>query len=451
MNARFFIRTFLPLAAALASATGHAGLFTLEQAIEHALAHNPVLAARKSGVEAAAARREAARGAHHPELGLSLSAVSSDNALEVFGSKLNTRRVTAGDFDPARLNDPNRQDIYHAQLALRVPVYRGGQLTARSNAAAENASAHERHYERTRELVIFQTHQAYRQVQQAEQAVTIGLDAANAARDHARATRALARTGRTVVSDRLTAEVYQSAMESQHEQGITRLEQARSALRLTLGLTDGTAVEAAPLPAAVPNTPLPVLTELETVALARRTDLAAAHAQARASGAELSGARAAHRPRFDVIATRNHFDDREATASSTTIMGVLSIDLYSGRRHSAGIDAATAEAQAAQWQVRALEQAIRHEVRTAHAALSGAIRRHALSQGNVERARENVRLVRERYGQGRTILIDLLQAERALVEARQEELTARVQVLLGWAELDLATGKDAPPAGRANP
>lgn len=152
-----------------------------------------------------------------------------------------------------------------------------------------------------------------------------------------------------------------------------------------------------------------------------------------------------------MIATRNHFDDREATASSTTIVGVLSIDLYSGRRHSAGIDAATAEAQAAQWQVRALEQAIRHEVRTAHAALSGAIRRHALSQGNVERARENVRLVRERYGQGRTILIDLLQAERALVEARQEELTARVQVLLGWAELDLATGKDAPPAGRANP
>ena len=152
-----------------------------------------------------------------------------------------------------------------------------------------------------------------------------------------------------------------------------------------------------------------------------------------------------------MIAARNHFDDREATASSTTIMGVLSIDLYSGRRHSAGIDAATAEAQAAQWQVRALEQAIRHEVRSAHAALSGAIRRHALSQGNVERARENVRLVRERYGQGRTILIDLLQAERALLEARQEELTARVQVLLGWAELDLATGKGTPPGDGAKP
>ncbi len=451
MNNHSIFRLVLLCAGVLASATGHAGLFTLEQAIEHALAHNPVLAARKSGVEAAAARREVARGAHHPELGLSLSAISTDNALEVFGSKLNTRRVTAGDFDPARLNDPSRQDIYHAQLALRVPVYRGGQLAARSNAAEENASAHQRHYERTRELVIFQTHQAYRQVQLAEQAVTIAAEAAGAARGHARTTAALARAGRTVVSDRLTAEVYQSAMESQHEQNITRLEQARSALRLTLGLTDGTTVETAPLPAAVPDTPLPALAELETAAIAARTDLAAAQAQARASGAELSGARAAHRPRFDVIAARNHFDDREATASSTTVMGVLSIDLYSGRRHSAGIDAATADAQAAQWQVRALEQAIRHEVRAAHAALQGAIRRHALSQGNVERARDNVRLVRDRYGQGRTILIDLLQAERALVEARLEELTARVQVLLGWAELDLAAGKGAPAAGVANP
>ncbi len=451
MNDRFFIRGCLLLAAALTSSTGHAGLFTLEQAVAHALAHNPVLAARKSGAEAAAARREAARGAHHPELGLSLSAISTDNPLEVFGSKLNTRHVTAGDFDPARLNDPNRQDIYHAQLALRVPIYRGGQLSARSSAAAENANASERHYERTRELVIFQTHRAYRHVQQAEHAVVIGREAAEAARDHAHTTRNLARTGRTVVSDRLTAEVYQSAMESQHEQGLTRLEQARSALRLTLGLTDDTTVEVAPLPATVPNTTLPALAELETTALARRTDLAAAHAQARASGAELSGARAAHRPRFDVIAARNHFDDREATASSTTVMGVLSFDLYAGRRHSAGITAAAADAQAAQAQVRALEQAIRHEVRAAHAALHGAIRRHALSQGNVERARDNVRLVRERYGQGRTILIDLLQAERALVEARQEELASRTQVLLGWAELDLVTGKGAAPFDGVKP
>jgi len=451
MNWHTLIRAVLLATGLAVSTAGHAQLFTVEQAIQHALAHNPLLAARQSGVEAAAARQEIARGAHHPELGLSVSAISTDNALEVFGSKLNTRRVTSSDFDPGRLNDPARQEIVHAQLAVRLPIYRGGQLTARSTAAGENASASRLGYKRTRALIVFQTRQAYLQVQQAEQALLISREAADAAHTHAQTTRQLARAGRTVVSDRLSAEVYQSAMEAHREQTATRLEQARSALRLVMGLTTEATIDVSPLPGVDASAPLPALAELEKSALSTRADLAAAQAVARASRAELSGARAAHRPRLDLVATRNHFDDREATASSTTVMGVLSFDLYAGRRHSAGIEAAAADRRAAEWQVRTLEQTIRHEVRSAHAALHGATRRHTLSQGNVDRGRENVRLVRQRYGQGRTILIDLLQAERALLEARLEELSARLQVHLGRASLALAIGQPPEPDGGSKP
>ena len=64
----------------------------------------------------------------------------------------------------------------------------------------------------------------------------------------------------------------------------------------------------------------------------------------------------------------------------------------------------------------------------------------ATAAENVERARENVRLIKQRYGQGRTILIDLLQAERTYTDARNEELISRLGLEVGQAALRLAEG-----------
>ena len=90
--------------------------------------------------------------------------------------------------------------------------------------------------------------------------------------------------------------------------------------------------------------------------------------------------------------------------------------------------------------MQSLEQAVRHDVREARENLREARARHASAAGNAEHAKENVRLVKQRYGQGRTILIDLLQAERAHTEARSEELVSRVNLEVGQAALQLAEG-----------
>jgi outer membrane protein TolC len=128
-------------------------------------------------------------------------------------------------------------------------------------------------------------------------------------------------------------------------------------------------------------------------------------------------------------------------------MGVLALDLYSGGRPSAEVAAAAAEAKQAQWQTQAQEHAVRNDVRDAVEALREARERRGIAAGNVERARETVRQVKLRYGQGRTILIDLLQAERALVEARNEEALAHFNFATGYAALDLAQGTLKLPAG----
>jgi outer membrane protein TolC len=436
---------------AAVAAPVRAELYTREQAIDFALEHNPELRALRERLTAADQRREAASGARLPQVGLSLSARTSNNALDAFADKLNTRSVTAQDFDPARLNEPGYSELYMGLLGLRWPVYTGGRVSAQIEGAAEMAKATRLQYERARELTAHHTLRAYLNVQLAERGLVIAEDAVESAAEHARTTAGLVREGRIVTSDRLTAEVNLAAMESGRAQARARVERARNQLRLVMGLSS--AITPAVTPSVAAELALPAelarLEDLEVAALATRRDMAAARAMQAAAQANVEAARAAHLPQIDVIASHNRFATGDASDYSNSVMGVLALDLYSGGRPSAEVAAAAAEAKQAQWQTQAQEHAVRNDVRDAVEALREAHERHGIAAGNVERARETVRQVKLRYGQGRTILIDLLQAERALVEARNEELNARFNLETGQAALDLAQGALKLPTGDA--
>lgn len=417
----------------------------LKQAVNYALEHNPDLLAAREQVNASGARTRAAKGARLPSLGLSASARASDNPLDAFADKLNTRQVTTSDFDPARLNHPGTSDLYLTQLALRLPVYTGGRLSASVQGAEKMEESSRLQYERAREITTFQTIRDYLKVQAAQEGLAIAEDAATAAQEHARTAEQLSREGRIVVSDKLTAEVNLAAVQSSRDQAATRLESARNRLKLVMGmpLDNDITLLSAGFDATGDGASL---TELEACALANRKDLAAARALTQAAKARVQATRAAHKPNVDFIASSNWYDDRPGFDNhSASVMGVVSLDLYAGGQHQSEISAALAEDREIQWRVQALEQAAQNDVREAYDSLREAETRHATAAGNVERARENVRLVKQRYGQGRTILIDLLQAERAYTDARVEELTSRLNQDIGRASLQLADGTLALP------
>lgn len=179
-----------------------AGSFDREQAVRYALAHNPELLALREQVAAAGGRTQTAQGARLPSLGLSYSARSSNNPLDAFADKLNTRSVTAPDFDPARLNHPGRSELHATQLALRMPLYAGGRLSATLASAEEMEHYARLQYERARELTAFHTLRAWLHVQAAQEGLAIADDAVKSAQEHARTTAQLAREGRIVVSDK---------------------------------------------------------------------------------------------------------------------------------------------------------------------------------------------------------------------------------------------------------
>jgi len=425
----------------LAGATGPvvAGPLTLDEAIRNALVHNPQLRIADAQSAEADARAKAARGAYLPQLGIHYLARRSDNPLDAFADKLNTRSVDAADLDPATINQPGTSSLRATQVRLEMPIYTGGRIRAGAREARARADSADRSLAFMRQTIAYRTIEAYRQLQAAERAVQITNDAVAAAHDHVETTSRLVRQGRIVVSDRLTAELNQASVESAREQAEGRWRQAREDFRTIAGLPTDADIVLPPwensiaLPAPDGNT--------EDRALAQRRDLQAHESRILAAEARVKAARAAFAPQIGLVATDTWYDDNASLDNkSQAIMGVVSVNLFNGGRDWHGFQAARQDLEQAEARRDDLRSSVRRDVRLAKSRLTEALARQRIAREGVDKAREAVRLIRQRYGEGRTILIDLLMAERLLVEARQEELNASTAAVISAAGLQLADG-----------
>lgn len=434
------MRALFALLFLFAPALAGARTLLADQAVAYALAHNPELRAVAAGRHAATAQAAAAKSGRQPEINLRYMARRSDNPLDAFADKLNTRTVTAPDFDPARLNDPDPSTLHATELSLMWPVYTGGRVQAGIAEAAAQQSVAELGLRRAREAVATQARNAYYAAQAAAEAVRIMDDAVAAAERHAQTTARLLRERRIVQSDKLTADVNLALVQANREQALARSRNALTQLRLVMGLPAGETIELAPFvePTGIDSGDPAAL---ERQAREHRADVQAAAAARDGARTRIDAARATYRPQVSVGAAQSWYDDSPALAnSSTSVMGVVSVNLYNGRRTGYQVSAAEAELAAAEARLDAVTQQAAAEVRAAHHALEEARMRVEICADNVGKARRTADLVRGRYGEGRTILIDLLQAERVLVEARMEKLNASAALLIAQADLALATG-----------
>jgi len=419
-----------------------AGPLSLDEAIRHALSQNPELRASDRQVQAADARADAARGAFLPQVGVRYLVRRSDNPLDAFADKLNTRTVDpATDFTAQALNYPDPSTLHATQLTLELPLYTGGRLIAGQREAGAYAEAARLGYERRLQTTAYNTLHAYRAAQASTNAVSIADDAVAAAREHADTTARLVRQGRIVASDRMTAELNLAAAESLREQAAHRQRLALEELRLTMGMPANAELTLPPWEnPATPAAP-PATEESERRALATRKDLKANEALLTASRTKITAARSAFHPQVGVVAADSWYDDNAALNNkSQSIMGVVSMNIFNGGRDWHGLSAAQRDTEQTEMLLEGARQAARNEVRAAASRLHEATARRRIAEQSVDKARETVRLVKQRYGEGRTILIDLLMAERVLVEARNEELAASLGQELSTAQLQLAEG-----------
>lgn len=165
----FLFLVTLPLSAGIEN-------LQLNTALEMLQKNNLELKISRFNEEMKAYEAVAAEGNHYGKLDLTVAGMRSNDALNVFGFKLQSREATFGDFgfaafdttnpailsvQPNDLNYPGSRNHYQTKLSYMLPLYTGGKLTeyGRITEALHRMSQHD-----TQKLInekVFQTKKAF--------------------------------------------------------------------------------------------------------------------------------------------------------------------------------------------------------------------------------------------------------------------------------------------------
>ena len=425
------------LAAAPLVAAEH---LTLPEAMQRGRENAREVGAATARAEAGGERIRQARGFRLPSLRLEESFIRTNSPADVFALQLNQERFSFAAFTASDPNHPSALDTAITRAELALPLYTGGELSARIAQAEAGGRAAEDSASWTGNRSAFEAAQAYVNLAQAEEYVGLLEESRKTIQAHVELARNYVEQGMLVRSELLRAEVELARIEDMLAQarGSARIAAANLAFRV--GVDQGTEWQLAAL--AFPAAPREDLAGLLASA-SGRPDLAAARSLVHAGELEVSTRRAAFLPRVGIVARGDLVDDHVfgRHGESTAIMAQASLNLFAGGSDRAAIRAAEWDAKAGQEDVARFGEGVQLEVRQAWEEAATARARQATAARAVNAAREAERIVSERFSTGVVKMLDLLDAATARREAETRELVARAEANTAVLRLALVAGR----------
>lgn len=415
---------------------------TPEGAVARAVAEHPLLAAADREVDAAVAERAFARSGWLPRVDAVVDASRSTNPTFVFASKLGQERFGPGDFDVRALNEPDALTNVAKRIALRQNVWDAGRTSLGKKATAFGIDAASAGRDRTREEVAFGALRAFWDAALADEMLYVAEAAEAAARANLDLAAAQVDEGAAVASDRLQAEVRHAETRTMLTRAREGVAVSRAALRQALGLDRDHAFDLDVPPIDPDDTP-DDLDDLYSGARAARGDLLALASRARQAAIGEALARSRRRPvvGFGAQAEWNGDAAFDNTGNNWSVGAVLTVPLFEGNETRAMAARTAAEHARVEAYRRALDEGIRLEVRAAVARRISAAERLRTNESAVDLAAEALRIVRERYGEGMALIVELIAAESAHTAALGSRAESAHDLALARAAVDLASGR----------
>ncbi|UCG12481.1 MAG: TolC family protein, partial [Deltaproteobacteria bacterium] len=241
-------------------------------------------------------------------------------------------------------------------------------------------------------------------------------------------------------SDLLRAEVRIAELEQERLQAQSQLEVARAALNAAMGVEIDRSFHL--------TTTLECGTEapgaLETWtsrSIQNRPDLQQIQFQEMIAEEEVKKAKAAHLPGLYLSGSYEiNSEDFSETANNYTLGAVMRFNLFSGLGLQSKVHEAMAMLRQTQAIARQLELGIRVETRQAFFMAQSAYQRIEVARVAVAQAEEGLRIVRNRYESGLFTIVNLLDAEVALQQARTNHFRSLHDFEVAMAQLNLAAG-----------
>jgi TolC family type I secretion outer membrane protein len=401
---------------------------TLDEVVAQALCGNPQTQESYAAIEAQAAALGSARAAWLPTVNASLGHSITD-----------TSNAQAGEFVSTR-----EGEFYQSSgsLGLSWLLYDFGARTAsRDNAQALLDAALASH-DRDVQTVLSDALQAYYQLRTA----TAQQDAAREAEKTSSASLDAAET-RHGVGVSTPADVLQAR--TAHAQAVLARIQAQGGVAIARGqLASSMGLDAhQPLALATDTTRGPATAPsvyadaLIAQARRHRPDLVAAEAQVRAAKSDIAAAQASGRPTLRFSASESLTETEDRGRNERGALGLtLSIPLFTGFDTTYRVQAAEARLRGAEAGYASLSQQVALDVWTAYQQLKTAEQTVTSTAALLASAGASQDVALGRYKAGVGTVLDLLSAQSALADARQQQVAATYNLDVARANLALSLG-----------
>jgi outer membrane protein TolC len=216
---------------------------------------------------------------------------------------------------------------------------------------------------------------------------------------------------------------------------------ARAALAVAAGLEPSAPVDVQDLPVGRAPAPPCDLDACVARALEKRQEIAQLQTRLEQSDLAIKREEAAYIPQVNALANYTHTAGQGLAGADNFFLGLsLNWTIYEWGKTRTLIDQAEANVTKVQASRTLVKRQLELQVRKAWLDLDATSRQLSVAQRAVAQAQESFRVEEERFNAGRSTSTDLLAAQAALAQAKNNESTAYYQALVHHAELQWATG-----------
>ncbi|BCN93981.1 hypothetical protein THMIRHAM_17660 [Thiomicrorhabdus immobilis] len=452
------LTTLMLAISAVMPLSAYAEKMDFKACVNTALNQNPemtVSAARIQQAEGALLKAESSR---LPQITLSVTGSNSDNALNVFGMKLQQRQATIGDFGiaesgaflpsgspnadyiPESLNNPQAHTDFNTRIEILIPVWNGGKIGSYEDQAAAMIDAAKKGDVAVQQFLTFNIYQAYEAVHAARSFITVAKQAKETADSYVKTTQNLVEQGVVVRSEFLSAKVNQSNAQMALLKAQGQEQIALDTLKMLMSTDTNQSLEVGERV----DLELPVdsAEELLVMALGGNPELDAKRKEAASTQYAVAAAQADYYPSFNVMLRQDWNDESLALNNgSYTIAGVVSWKITDFGVTKGSVDMANASAAQKKAAARSQENKVRLEVLTTWRKLQIAKKQVEANVLAVQQANEAQNLIMKRYKNGVSTITEVLAGDTQLDKARADLVSAQYDVNVYKAKLLLATGR----------
>lgn len=391
---------------------------TLREALVLGIERNNLI--RSSSFEADAAHAESSATTYHylPRISLEERFSATNTPTQTFMMKLDQGRFTANDFQINNLNNPAVSTDFRTAITIEQPLFMPA-AWARKAVAQHGAEQRRAVSEATRQQVAFLIFQQFLSVQRTLAARQAAEQSLAEARESMRLASVRKSAGMGLKSDELRAGTHLATLEQQVLTAIHAQTLARMHLALSIGEPVGTLVDAIGQPALAETKH--TTSELIELAMQHRSDLHAARQGQQQAEASLKLARSAWLPSLGAVATWQMNDKNSPFGrehDSWMAGAAFSWNIFDRLQTWHGTAAAKASRAAAGELLEDTRRQIAFQVHQASLKQTEARKHLEVARATVAAAQETVRLVSRRFENSLATIVEMLDAQNALHNAR---------------------------------